>query len=179
MRTQDKQTSKGKIRIEYWRIAIVIIILTIGTVFPIYYLYYFFIFPGGPMKKHEKYFERSLIAAIKSEKGFVYLKNLTDFEWERICVIPPYADKEDIDKVLGFEYDDYKKLFWINDEGFITFLFIKDGKVIPLRLVRKPLEVDYHVDYDTHNARCTNINKAKLIFYDTKINKKVFKLSED
>jgi hypothetical protein len=179
--------NKIKSRFKYLKIAIGIgislSIISLSLRAAYFYMY-------RPMSSYERHFENALINVIRTNKDFVYLKNLTDFEWERVCIVFPYAEKKDVEKILGFKYGDYDKLYWIANESIITLLFVDERQnVTPLRLRRWKM-LDYGADYYGSKGRkyerehtyggCVIKNNAQFVFYRIKTTgKRVFELVDD
>ena len=56
----------------------------------------------------------------------INLSKVTNFEWERVCVINPYSLQENQDKILGFK----TQLLVTGNDGVSTLTFIKNNKVL-------------------------------------------------
>lgn len=120
---------------------------------------YFYVFSGMTMSKHERQFEKALIDIAKSKTESVYLRDLTNFEWEKACPVYPYSSREDIDGMLGFRYEDYNKIkWWINDDSYWGLLFIdKKQNIIPARI--KVIKTGRYGG----DEKCIVKSKAKLV----------------
>lgn len=56
----------------------------------------------------------------------INLAKVTDFKWERVCVINPYSMQEHQDRMLGFK----TPLLATGNDGVSTLTFIKNNKVL-------------------------------------------------
>lgn len=129
----------------------------------------------GPDKRiiYEAQLNGALKTANKYGLEYVYLKDLTDFEWERVCVIWPYISNEDIKRITGVKYYDFT-----DHEGQWGLLFINKNKnLIPIRIERGST-VDYAGAYDDKKGYgfkgkgavyCAAKDNAKLVFYFEKL----------
>jgi len=122
---------------------------------------------SGPDKR--LIYEAQLNGALKTAKKYgmktLYLKDLTDFEWESVCVILPYMSNERIKQKTGVKYYDFT-----DHDGQWGLLFIdKHKKLIPIR-INRVRTVDAVVSYDEKHGfkgavYCANKDNAKLVFY--------------
>lgn len=122
----------------------------------------------GPDK--QVIYEAQLNGALKTAKKYglesVYLKDLTDFEWERVCIVLPYMSNEDIKEKTGIKYYDFT-----DHEGQWGLLFIdKNKNLIPVRIDQYNT-VDAVYSYDERfnfkeAVYCADKDNAKLVFYE-------------
>ena len=128
----------------------------------------FFAWLSGPDKRiiYEAQLNGALRTAEKYGTESVYLKDLTGFEWEKVCTIYHYISNEEIEKRVGVKYYDFTDY-----EGQTGLLFIdKNKKIIPVEI-----STIYLVDaiYKHRNAiknavYCATADNAKILFYSVK-----------
>lgn len=72
--------------------------------------------------------------------GDPLLSDLTDFEWDRVCVFPPDATRESVDSQLGMSWgviggdpngDGRPLLVFVRGEEVVTHLFLARGVIAP------------------------------------------------
>lgn len=77
---------------------------------------------------------------VAAQDGDPFLADVTDFEWDRVCVIPPTATMADVDALLGFEWGviggdpsgDGRSLIVLVDDGRVaTHFFLATGLLDP------------------------------------------------
>ena len=69
--------------------------------------------------------------------GDPLLAEVTPFAWDRVCVVPPSADRDDVDDLLGFEWGviggdpdgDRLLLVLVDDEEVVTHFFLARGLI--------------------------------------------------
>jgi len=122
---------------------------------------------SGPDKQliYEAQLNGALRLADKYNLNFVYLKDLTNFEWEKVCTIYHYISNEEIEKRIGVKYYDFT-----DNEGQTGLLFIdKNKKLIPIEISTIALVDAIHKEYAFKNAvYCATTDNAKIIFYSGK-----------
>ena len=122
---------------------------------------YFFIFFGGFGSKVEREFGASLDKVLKTEAKSVRIRDIVEFDWERVCVVSPYISKSNVENRLGFRYDYYDRLGWILSDSYWGLLFItKEQKVIPIRI--DATKFGSIRDRDHRLRMCADANKAEL-----------------
>ncbi len=84
----------------------------------------------------------------------IYLSNLTDFSWEKVCFIPPYTIEDDIQKLIGQEY----KIGEIdtNDDGLYNLLFLLPDKTT------RAIQVSRNF-YQLNARPCLNYEESKTV----------------
>ena len=123
---------------------------------------------------YEAQLNGALRTAKKYELKFVYLKDLTDFDWEKVCVITPYILPETIKQRAGVEYYDFT-----DHDGQWGLLFIdKNKKLIPIRINAGWVGAlalgysdakKYKFEEIEGAVYCANKDNAKLAFHFEKI----------
>ena len=69
--------------------------------------------------------------------GDPLLAEVTDFDWERVCVFPPHLSKDAVDERLGFEWgvvgggdlEDRNLLVFINEGRVVKHFYLQAGLV--------------------------------------------------
>jgi hypothetical protein len=80
---------------------------------------------GGSMTELEAAVERS------GDTGTSFrLTSVTDFEWDRVHVFGPYTPPAQIDRALGFHWDDAENSEARETDGITLVAFVRDRKVI-------------------------------------------------
>ena len=68
------------------------------------------------------------------------LADVTDFDWDRVCVFPQRATVDEVDALLGFEWgviggdplgDDRPLLVFVDDGEVVTHLYLQPGFIDP------------------------------------------------
>lgn len=67
----------------------------------------------------------------------VPMSELTDFSWDRVCVVPPGASNDEVDELLGFEWGvvggdrlaNQVLLIFVLDDEVVTHLYLRRGVV--------------------------------------------------
>ncbi len=115
-------------------------------------------------------FWRKVDHAIKAGQTEVYLKDVTNFEWDSVCVLPPYAlsvggagarTKQYIKADLG---DYSKKVPLLNSDNAWAFAFIKNGIVV--KIFRKGRSYYLRPAY---NENCMPKEKARFVLSDKSV----------
>ncbi|HVM25388.1 MAG TPA: hypothetical protein VM253_08320 [Candidatus Limnocylindrales bacterium] len=60
-------------------------------------------------------------------EGDPMLAEVTDFEWDRVCVVPPRVSEEEVDELLGFDWG------VVGGDRFanrLLLVFVRDGEVV-------------------------------------------------
>ena len=110
--------------------AAVVVLGLLGTYVVVY------LFGGGPMSPQEKRFQQALLRVKESPRKEIYLKDLTDFNWDRACAAYPSALRpDDLVALVGFRFKGYDAIRWLDLEQFWGLFFIKGSTdVIPIRV---------------------------------------------
>jgi hypothetical protein len=106
--------------------------------------------------KQDKQFEKALKKAIKSGAKEVYLKDLTDFEWERVYCLAPYGvETFNGIKWTGLSCFEYGAI----DESHWGLLFVDSNKnTIPICIKRGI------IDYSRESQGCVVKDGTKGMF---------------
>jgi hypothetical protein len=75
-------------------------------------------------------------AAARGVGTLVQVRQLTDFEWDRLHIFPPYIRLSEIDRELGFAWPTASETGIQNREGIALLVFVRQGKVV--RFVDQP-----------------------------------------
>ncbi len=123
---------------------------------------------GGLESRREIYFHKTLRFIFMSDIDSVNLETLTDWPWEIVCIFNNNTTEDEVNKLIGFRYDNYNQLTWINLEDHWTFLFIDEIRETNWGMHRPviALRVPYYeiARYDgPKKGKCLNKEGAKLI----------------
>ena len=74
---------------------------------------------------------------IAAGAGDPLLAEATDFEWDRVCVFPPFLSKDAVDETLGLEWgvvgggdlDDRNLLVFVEDDRVVKHFYLLRGLV--------------------------------------------------
>jgi hypothetical protein len=83
--------------------------------------------------RHEYYFYKELSEQSRLEKPFIFLKDVTDFEWDYVCAIHSYEvyDRFKIEDSLGFKYQGEIPDGYGTSEYEVLLVFLsKDSKTV-------------------------------------------------
>ncbi len=64
------------------------------------------------------------------KNAIVSLKDVTDFEWDRIYVFPPYTSVKEIHTALGYDWDEAENTGIHMFDSFNLLVFTRAGKVV-------------------------------------------------
>jgi hypothetical protein len=81
-------------------------------------------------KAREREFNRRLEQKISDGEEKIYLKDLTDFEWEKLFFMGAEYTNEDLNQMIGFEYNGYIPSIWCDPFDKSDLVFVKDERVI-------------------------------------------------
>lgn len=81
---------------------------------------------GGPESKKEMTFQKNLRYAFMAEERAIDLGPLTEWPWTKVCAFDSAVSREDMTKILGFDYRDYDQLHWLPLAKTWTLLFVGD-----------------------------------------------------
>ena len=118
---------------------------------------------GGPMSPQEKRFQQALLRVKESPRKEIYLKDLTDFNWDRACAAYPSALRpDDLVALVGFRFKGYDAIRWLDLEQFWGLFFIKGSTdVIPIRVREGIASCGGAPGID---PPCVERTRAKLVF---------------
>jgi hypothetical protein len=60
----------------------------------------------------------------------VDLANLGSDDWEKLCIVGPYTDNAEVEKILGFPWDIEQNSPTSTTDGTVLLLFIQDKTVV-------------------------------------------------
>ena len=69
-------------------------------------------------------------AAAPGDGALVQVRQLTDFEWERFHVFPPYIRLSEIERELGFAWPTASETEIEYRDGIALLVFVREGKVV-------------------------------------------------
>lgn len=80
-------------------------------------------------------FRNALASAIQDHlhdnwNGVLDLGSVTSFDWERVCIFPPYTNEQKINERLGFIWERAASTGIESDDSICLFVFMKDGQVV-------------------------------------------------
>jgi len=134
MRTQRAQNRSQQTRsLKAFAIIFAAVVVLLGLLGVYVFVY---LFGGGPMSPQEKRFQQAFLRAKESGRTPIYLKDLTDFDWDRVCAFYTGAMQPDeLVAELGFRFEGYDSLRWLDLEEFWGLFFIRGSTdVIPIRV---------------------------------------------
>jgi len=139
--------------------AISIIILIVLSVLGLLFYKYAY-YPYLSLNSSEKHFYRELNKKLKNGETEIYIKNLTDFEWDQVCFLGSYSFiplKEDFSKkIKGYaRKGSYPNL---NNDGVWALEFIIHAK--KTIVIVKGRKISY--DYNNLKGGCFS-SESKLI----------------
>jgi hypothetical protein len=79
--------------------------------------------------------DQSISAAIRAQfdsspSAPVELGLLGPKDWDRVCIIGPYSDNVEAERIFGFQWDVESKTSIMTNEGVNLLVFIKDREVL-------------------------------------------------
>ena len=104
-------------------------------------------------------FEKRLANVDDANK--IDLKEYTDFEWDTVYFVAPYASKEEIEESLSIKADEIEDNYSV-DEGGLCLIFVK-GKVVVYTLIGNPQELGFDFDVGKYET-VKKISSKKSIF---------------
>ncbi len=88
-------------------------------------------------ERQRQQLENKLTTAVEKKRGvsadeqvIIRLKDLTDFQWDRVYVFTPYTPVETIDKALGFAWPQAREIGINMLDHFNLLVFTNKGKVV-------------------------------------------------
>jgi hypothetical protein len=107
----------------------------------------------GILVSYDNYvFQRRLKSELYSGKEEIRLKDLTDFEWDKVCLYPPYSYDEEL---KGAIIDDY----------YYNLQYIKDGVEIKVFPVTRNLFISREKEF-LENLQSFCFNNSGTIIMD-------------
>jgi len=125
----------------------VVVLLAIFSLAPAT-LYILYSRTGGVASQKEMKFQKNLRYAFMGGVDAIDLAPLTDWPWVKVCAVTSGLSRDDLTKILGFEYKDFDELHWLPLSQFWTLIFIDKEReaswgmarpVTPVRIPRKDL----------------------------------------
>ena len=121
----------------------------------------------------------NLINFIHSDNRSIRAEKIAKFNWENVCVLPPYVSQKVVDDEIGVNYKLHDKIDWINNEEYWTLLFLdKNNNIFPIKINRLS-EADFYMARN-QNYLCMRrddvqinikvVDSRKIIFLDRKVN---------
>lgn len=95
--------------------------------------------------------------AVKAIDGeYVYINDITDFEWDTLYTFAPYQSRESIEETIGFKSNDIK----VNkiNEGMVHLLFVKNQTVVA-SVLDYDSNLGYSIDF---NSKITYAQNARF-----------------
>ncbi|UOQ83536.1 hypothetical protein [Gracilibacillus salinarum] len=78
---------------------------------------------------HNEELRESVFFIVKDKSNTeISMNTLTDFDWDKGFLIPPYSSQESIDKQLGVHFSDPSSIDFRDD--IYLFVFMKDNEVV-------------------------------------------------
>jgi hypothetical protein len=87
------------------------------------------------MRPQRQNFSSKLAAEVEKKRGNnnvveIRFKDLTDFEWDKVYIFPPYTSHQSIDDDLGFVWEPARSIRMDLRDDVNLIVFTNDGKVV-------------------------------------------------
>lgn len=111
-------------------------------------LYFLYARNGGPASQKEMKVQKNMRYAFMAGVDAIDLAPLTEFPWVKVCALTNGLTRDDVNKVLGFDYQFFQELHWLHLEEYWSLVFIDSEReaswgmarpVTPIRIPRKDL----------------------------------------
>lgn len=112
----------------------------------------------------EKKLKTSLIELDKNNIKEIDLTTLIDFEFDYMYIFTPYTKKEQINKIIGFNW---KGSFDINHDFYTTIIFVKNNEVINEFIIKNNYA---YLGYNKNGSKFKE-NDLKFIIINEKTDK--------
>jgi hypothetical protein len=132
-----------------------VVLITVGACIALLGLSFYYL-TGGPQTALERRFEDRLLRAQRSSSGCVYVRDLAQFEWDRVCATHGYTPVGTIDEILGLRFRN-KRLRAVEIMGNWGLLFIDSEHHVTL--IRVPARVTQLYG----SSGCADRDRARLI----------------
>lgn len=115
-------------------------------------------------------FWNNLVKKIENGQKIVMFSEITDFDWDIVCVLPPYAlsvggQGARIAKYIPYDLGKFEgKIPLHNDDELFAFAFIKNGEVVMIK--DKGRKYWVRTDY---NNNCISSSKANFRYKENYI----------
>jgi hypothetical protein len=106
---------------------------------------------GGFYSARERDFSENLAAFVTGDAERLLMKDLNTSAWVRACLIYPYTQVYEVERVLGMKTNNVVMPPWINNEFFVSILFANNDGV---HFYRVPREVAYFDLYVPSGVQC-------------------------
>jgi len=112
-------------------------------------------------KELEIRFDSAFKLARKLQVPSLRVRDLAEFQWDKVCVITAYMGNDQIKARTGIKYYDFT-----DHEGQWGLLFIDaQQKPIPVKINNVTVDIAFHNSKATKEAQfCASHNNAKLVF---------------
>lgn len=104
----------------FFKLIILFLVLSLGPA-SIAFLY---TRTGGLESRREIQFHKTLRYVFMSDSSSIELKQLTNWPWEKACIFDHNINRDKVNFLLGFEYENYNQLTWVHLPDHWTFLFV-------------------------------------------------------
>ncbi len=121
----------------------VLLLLAIFSLAPLT-LYAMYKRTGGLASDKEMGFQKNLRYALMAGQDGIDLAPLTPWPWIKVCALDNGLSREEVTKVLGFDYKDFDEMHWLPLQAYWTLVFIDKereaswGMARPVQAVRIP-----------------------------------------
>ncbi len=97
----------------------------------------------------------------RTEKGISKkFEEIVPFNWQQMCVIPPFTSASQMDHTLGFQWQCSKEWQQISVmENYYILLFKVDKKIIPVRLDRRNADLFHYL------PKCYSYNNEIMLAF--------------
>jgi hypothetical protein len=65
-----------------------------------------------------------------AKRPVIDLAEIVPAAWDRVCILSPYTNNEQAERVLGFAWDVQSKADIAADEGKVVLVFVRDREVV-------------------------------------------------
>ena len=121
----------------------VLMLLAIFSLAPVT-LYILYTRTGGPASQKEMQFQKNLRYAFMQDADAIDLAPLAAWPYIRVCALDAGLSRDEVMKILGFEYENFDEMHWLHLKDYWTLVFIDKerevswGTARPVTAVRIP-----------------------------------------
>jgi len=125
----------------------VLLLLAIFSLAPVT-LYILYARGGGPASQKELQFQKNMRFAFMQGTDAIDLAPLAAWPYIRVCALDSGLSDDEVNKLLGFKYDNIAELHWLHLGDFWSLVFIDSEReaswgmarpVVPVRIPKKDL----------------------------------------
>ena len=125
----------------------VLLLLAIFSMAPVT-LYFLYARNGGPASQKELQFQKNLRFAFMQGADAIDLAPLAAWPYIRVCALESGLSDDEVNKLLGFKYDNIAELHWLHLGDYWSLIFVDSEReaswgmarpVTPIRIPKKDL----------------------------------------